>query len=158
MADKDTLWAYVKTVYDDDGLKTLTNIRDRDATAIDDDVGTAAAFSTINLWPIYAQVAFDVDDATHLEVAAFGVIATLWARGGTAQSIQQVSWDHVFGDGGLIEKVRRTGPRAHRAPKSNSSIQTSAENENGVTPYGWSDRKNVPPGILPRSTAPDSVD
>jgi len=154
MADQDTLWAYVKTVYDSDGLVTLTNIRDRDATTANETVGTSAALSTIRLWPLYAQVAFDVSDVAHLEVATFGVIATLWQRGGTAQSILQVSWDAVFGEGGMVEKLRRTDPRSHRGPKSNSAIQTSREDENGDTPYGWSDRKSLPPGTLPSIFSP----
>ena len=137
-------------------MLTLTNVRDRNASSVDETAGTLAAQSVINMWPIYAQVAYDASDDTHVEVAAFGVIAVLWQRGGTAQSIQQVSWDAVFGDGGMIEKLRRTNPRAHRGPKSNSSIQTSAENENGVAPYGWSDRKSLPPGLLPSSRSPDS--
>lgn len=154
MADKDTLWAYVKTVYDSDGLVTLTNIRNRDATTANDTVGLAAAQSTINLWPIYAQTTYDTAQTVHLEVAAVGVIATLWLRGGTAQSIQQVSWDAVFGDGGMVEKLRHTNSRSHRGPKSNSAIQTSREDENGDTPYGWSDRRSLPPGTLPSIFSP----
>jgi len=146
MADKDDLWTYVKTIYDDDGLVTLTNIRDRSATAVDDTVGTAAAASVLNYWPAYAQVAYDATDPLHVEVAAEGVIAVLWRRGGASTSIEQVKWDTVFGDGGTIEKLRRTDPRGRPGPSSNSGITTSQES--GVQ-YGWSDRKSLPPGFLP---------
>ena len=155
MADKDTLWAYVKTVYNSTGLTTLTNIGAPEATAIDNDVGTAAALSTINLWPAYAQVSFDVSDALHLEVAAVGVIALLWRRGGASSEIEQVKWDTVFGDGGMIEKVRRTDPRAHRGPKSNSGTITSQESG---TQYGWSDKAALPPGYLPSTFDTNSED
>tara|TARA_R110000782_G_scaffold253743_1_gene341942 strand:- start:23367 stop:23840 length:474 start_codon:yes stop_codon:yes gene_type:complete len=149
MADKDTIWAYVKTVYDADGLVTLTNIRDRTASTADDAVGTAAALSVINYWPAYAQVAFDVTDGLHLEAAVEGVIAVLWKRGGAASGIEQVKWDTVFGEGGTLEKLRRTDPRGRQGPSTNSGIQTSRENDNGATPFGWSDRRSLPHGLLP---------
>lgn len=149
MADQDTLWAYVQTVYDTEGLLTLTNRSAREATTVDDTVGLAASQSVLNYWPAYAHIDFDVDDALHLEVATEGVIAMLWRRGGASTTIEQVKWDTVFGDGGTIEKLRRTGPRGKQGPNSNSAIKTSAENENGDTPYGWSDRRATPPGLLP---------
>lgn len=153
MASKDTVWAYVKTIYDATGLLTLTNVRDRSATTIDDTVGTAAALSVLNLWPAYTQVDFDVADALHLEVAARGVIAILWERGGAATSIEKTKWDAIFGPGGLADAVKKTGSRGRPGPSSNSTIRTSAENDDGATHYGWSDRKSLPPGILP-SAAP----
>jgi hypothetical protein len=149
MAAKDTLWAYVKTVYSAEGLLTLTNIQDRSATAIDDTVGLAASDSVINLWPAYAQVAFDETNALHLEVAVEGVIAMLWRRGGSSTSIEQVKWDTVFGASGTIEKLRRTSPRARSGPSSNSSTITSTPRTNR---YGWSDTASLPPGFLPRSS------
>jgi len=152
MADADDLWAYVKTVYDTDGLITLTNVRDRAAVAIDDTVGVLAAQSVLNYWPAYAQVAFEVADLLHVEVATEGVIAMLWRRGGASTTIEQVKWDTVFGEGGTVEKLRRTSPRSKRGPSSNSSVRTSREDENGATPYGWSDRRAAPPGLLPNST------
>lgn len=147
MAAQDDLWAYAKSVYDADGLVTLTNIRDRSATAIDETVGTAAALSAIRLWPAYAQVAFDETDGLHLEVGAKAVIAVLWERGGTSSSIEQVKWDTVFGDDGMVSKVRRTNPRGRPGPSSNSGTITTAESG---TQYGWSDPASMPPGFLPR--------
>lgn len=146
MAAQDDLWAYVESVYDVDGLVQLTNIRDRSATAVDDTVGVAAALSFIRLWPSYAQVAFDESDGLHLEVGAAGVIAILWRRGGSSTSIEQVKWDTVFGDDGLISKVKRTDPRGRPGPSSNSGTITSQESG---TRYGWSDSASLPPGYLP---------
>lgn len=146
MADQDDLWAYVESVYDAAGLLTLTNIRDRSATSVDDAVGVAAALSVIRLWPAYAQTTFDVSDGLHLEVAAAGVIALLWRRGGAATSIEQVKWDTVFGDDGMVSKVKRTDPRGRPGPSSNSGTITSQESG---TRYGWSDRRSLPYGIMP---------
>lgn len=155
MADQDDLWTYVASIYDTDGLIPLTNIRDRSATAIDSAVGVAAALSAIRLWPAYAQVDFDVADGLHLEVAAKAVIAVLWERGGTSSSIEQVKWEAVFGDGGLIEKVKRTNPRSRPGPSSNSGTITSVESG---TRYGWADKASLPPGILPSSFDAGSED
>lgn len=148
MAAQDELWSYVKTVYDADGLISLTNIRDRSATAVDNAVGTAAALSTIRLWPAYAQVDFDAANGLHLEVGAKAVIAVLWERGGSSSSIETVKWDTVWGDGGLISKLRETSPRGRPGPSSNSGTITSVESG---TLYGWSDRASLPPGYLPSS-------
>ena len=153
MADKDTLWAYVKTTYDAAGLVTLTNRSVRSATAVDDVVGLAQSQSVLNLWPAYAQVAFDAADPLHLEVAVEGVIAMLWRRGGAATSIEAVKWDTVFGEGGTIEKVRRTNPRSKRGPSSNSAVQTSREDSSGQKSYGWSDPRSLPQGTLPGSVS-----
>jgi len=154
MADQDTLWSYVVTVYDADGLIELTNIRDRSAVAVDTAVGTAAALSAIRLWPAYAQVAFDATDGLHLEVGAKATIAVLWERGGASTSIAKVQWDEVFGEGGMIERIRRTDPRSHRGPVSNSGTITTAESG---TRYGWSDRASMPTGFMPstRDTGQD---
>jgi hypothetical protein len=146
MAAKDDLWAYVESVYDADGLITLTNIRDRSATTVDDVVGLAAAQSVIYLWPAYAQVEFDETDGLHLEVGAVAVISVLWRRGGASSAIEEVKWDQVWGPDGMIQKVRRTDARGHAGPKSNSGTITSTESG---TQYGWSDRKNLPAGYMP---------
>ena len=137
MADQDTLWDAVKIRYDASGLITLTNIRDRSATSIDDTAGTQAAASVIALWPAYAQVEFDATSALHLEV------------GGASSTIEQVKWDEVFGTEGMIQKVRRTDPRARSGPRSNSGILTSQEDGQS---YGWSDPKSLPSGVLPSTT------
>jgi hypothetical protein len=146
LTDQETLWAYAKTVYDSDGLVSLTNIRDRSATAIDDTVGEAAALSVIRLWPSYAQSDFDVSDPVHLETAVDGIIAMLWRRGGASTTIEQVKWDTVFGEGGTIEKLRRTSSRSRSGPSSNSRTITSTTT---TRYYGWSDPASLPPGYLP---------
>jgi len=146
MAAKDDLWAYVESVYDADGLVTLTNIRDRSATTVNDTVGLAAAQSVIYLWPAYAQVDFDELDGLHLEVGAVAVIAILWRRGGASSEIEEVKWDQVWGPEGMIQKVRRTDPRGRAGPKSNSGTITSSESG---TQYGWSDLRSLPAGYMP---------
>lgn len=150
MADADTVWSAVKARYDTSGLLQLTNIRDRAAIAIDDDVGTAAAQTVLSLWPSYAEEAFDVADLLHIEVAVFGTIAALWRRGGAAQSIAKVEWDEVFGAEGMLARVRRTGARGRQGPSSNSGVTTSRENANGPV-RGWSDPASLPVSWLPQS-------
>ncbi|MEY4534767.1 MAG: hypothetical protein RLZZ246_1085, partial [Planctomycetota bacterium] len=147
------LWTAVKADYDSAGLVTLTNIRDRSATTINDSVGTAAAQSVIDLWPIYAQVPYDAANATHVEVAEFGVIAVLWRRGGSSSTIEQVKWDEVFGGEGMISRVRRTGPRGHARPVSNSGVQQAPETgPDGGQVRGWADRESLPVGFLSTRT------
>lgn len=157
MADADDLWTAVKADYDSDGLVSLTNIRNRGATTIDDTVGTNASQSVINLWPMYAQVDYDAGNAVHVEVAELGVIAMLWRRGGAATSIEQVKWDEVFGQQGMMALVRRTNARARIAPTSNSGTTTSKETVNGQKVYGWTDKASLPPSndYRPRSVNED---
>ena len=152
MSDATDLWTAVVADYDSAGLISLTNIRDPAQTAVDTTVGQTASQAVINLWPIYAQEAYDGTDSTHVEIAEMGVIAMLWRRGGSSSTIEQVKWDEVFGDGGLIEKSRRTGPRGRQGPNSNSGVSQKAEAQGGRTINGWSDRASYPPEFLPRRT------
>jgi hypothetical protein len=150
MAAQDDLWTAVKADYDSDGLVTLTNIRNRAALTINDSVGVAASLAVINLWPMHAQAAYDSTNAAHVEVAEMGVIAMLWRRGGSASSIEQVKWDEVFGDNGLISKIRQTGARSHRVGVSNSGVSQSSElDSSGSRVLGWSDRNALPVNYLP---------
>lgn len=144
------LWSAVVSDYDQDGLITLTNIRNRSATSINTSVGEAAAQAVINLWPVYAQADYDPTNQTHVEVAEMGVIAMLWRRGGTSSAIEQVKWDEVFGDDGLITRVRRTGARGRVAPTSNSGVQQAPERDSGGRMVrGWADAASLPPNYLP---------
>lgn len=143
------LWTAVKASYDSDGLIALTNIRDRAATAVDDTVGQNAAQGVIDLWPAYAQVTYDAANALHVEAAKRATIAVLWSRGGTSATIAKVEWDEVFGDDGLIGRVRKTGARGRAAPLTNSGVQTAAEESHGRAVAGWSDREALPHGLLP---------
>ena len=153
MAIANDLWAAVVADYDADGLITLTNVRDRAATTIDDTVGTSAAQAVINLWPVYAETEYDETKDLHVEVAEMGVIAVLWRRGGSATTIEQVKWDEVFSPEGLINKIRRTGPRGHEGPSSNSGVTQKSElTSSGRRVRGWSDRESLPPSFLPRRT------
>ena len=70
MTDATDLFEAVKLVYDAEGLITLTNIRDRSKTSITEGVGDAAAQSVIDLWPAYAEVAYEASNALHEEAAS----------------------------------------------------------------------------------------
>ena len=153
MTDATDLWAAVKTSYDSAGLVPLPNIRDRSATTIDDTVGTDAAQGVIDLWPAYAEEAYDGTSALHVEVGKRAVIAMLWQRGGTASEIAKVEWDEVFSSDGLLARVRRTGARGHAEPSSNSGVSQSSElTSDGGRVRGWSDPAALPLNWLPRRT------
>lgn len=154
VAAADTLWAAVKTRYAAGILISLTN-PGSGATTIDDTRGTNAATAVIALWPAHAQVDFDVDDATHLEVGVRGVVAQLREWGGTSSGAAEADWEEVFGNGGLIEKVRNTGPRAHAGPVSNSGVQPAPETQGGRRVRPWSGRESLPDGILPNRRTAD---
>jgi len=149
------LWTAVVASYPANGLISLTNIDDAAATTINTTFGENAAQAVIDLWPIYAQEAYDSSDATHVEVAKEGVIAMLWRRGGTSNTIAEVKWDSVFSPDGLISRVRRTGSRGHGSPSSNSGVSTKSELSNGRAVRGWADRDSLPPGYMPRRVLAD---
>jgi len=156
MTDASDLFTAVTASYDSDGLITLTNIRDRSATAIDTTAGDNAAQGVIDLWPAFCQEDYDGTNATHLEVAKEGVIAILWRRGGSSTSIEQVKFDSVFSADGLISKIRRTGPRGRQGPNSNSGVSQAPEATSGGGRYrGWSDRESLPVNYMPRRTSAD---
>ena len=148
------LWAAVVASYDNAGLVTLTNIRDRAATVIDTAVGEAAAQSVIDLWPAYVQEAYDAADALHVEAGIRAVIATLFERGGTSANIVEVKWEEAFGDDGILSKVRRTGARARQGPVSNSNVtQATGLTAGGARFRGWADRESLPVNFLPAQTS-----
>lgn len=143
------LWEAVKGSYDNKQLVTLTNIHDRSKTGIDEDVGDDAALSVINIWIIYAQVAYDEGDALHVEVGKRAVIAMLWERGGISVTIARQAWDEVFTDG-VVERLKRTGPRSRMSPASNSNVsQHSGLLSDGTRPEPWADTRALPLGIMP---------
>ena len=153
MTDASELFEAVKLAYDNDGLITLTNIRDRSATSIDEVYGDATAQSVIDLWSAYAQIDYDASDALHVEVAMEGWISLAWRRGGTSASIAEVNWDSVFGPTGMISNVRKTGPRGREGPKSNSNLtQPTGLTSSGQRKVPWSHRDSFPIGIMPRDT------
>jgi hypothetical protein len=153
------LWTAVKASYDSAGLLTLTNIRNRAAVAINDTAGTSASQAVIDLWPIYAQAAYDPLSATNIELGKLGVIAVLWRRGGTSSTIEQVKWDEVFGQSGAIANLRRTGARGHAEPKTNSGALRSPDlTADGRPVLPWSDRRSMPPNFLPTSKPADGLD
>lgn len=149
------LWAAVVESYEDEGLRSLTNPRDKGAAAINTTYGENAAQDVIDLWPMYAQVEWDETDTRHIAVGKQAVIAMLFRRGGSSAKIEQVKWDEVFGDDGLLTRLRRTSPRGRSVPSSNSGVSQRSELESGRAVRGWSDRDSLPPGILPRRTLAD---
>jgi len=156
MSAASDLWAAVVLRYDADGLIPLTNIRDRSATSINTTAGTQASQDTIDLFPIYAQADFDPTNASHVQAAVLGVIAMLWRRGGTSSSIEQVKWDEVYGDSGVIKTLRNVGARARIAPSSNSELSQSSEaTADGQRIRPWSD-KSLFLGNLPRANPAES--
>lgn len=150
-----SLWASVTSNYEDNGLVTLTNPRDPAATLVDDDYGLSAAQEVIDLFPMYAQVEFDEDDSRHITVGRQGVIAVLFRRGGTSSTIAEVKWKEVFGDEGLLVKLKRTTARARQGPSSNSGVKQKSElSSTGGKVRGWSDVASLPGGrgYMPRQT------
>lgn len=158
MTDATELWTEVLANYDPQSLLTLTNIHDPAATVADTTVGQVAAQSVIDLWPAYAQVAYDSTSGLHVEVASKAVIAMLWDRGGTAASIAKQKWDDIFTDG-VIAQVKMTSPRAHGGPRSNSGVTQSSELlADGSRGRPWSDLRSLPLGIMPSRRSTDPFD
>lgn len=156
MAANDELWGAVVAAYPAQALVELTNINDRSANGINTSVGNAAAQSVINLWPAYAQVAYDLTSQLHVEVGMVGVIAILWRRGGVSSALEQVKWDEVFGDNGLIQKLRRTGPRGRSSPKISGALTASSQStSDGQNIRPWSDKDSLPVGFLPLNKTAD---
>lgn len=149
MTDATTLWASVKSSYPTDDLITLSSIRDRSATAVDDTAGADASQAVLDLWPIYAQADFDIANAKHVQVAKFAVISMLWRRGGTATTVAKVEWDEVWGADGMITRLRNTSVRGRLSASSNSDVVSSRRDSDGTKKRGWSDPQSLPTNFLP---------
>ncbi len=149
------LWAAIGVSYDTASLRSLTNIHDRAATSVNDTVGVDASQGAINLFPIYAQVDYDETNDLHVEVGKRAVIALLWERGGTAAQAAKQEWDEVFTDG-VVERLKREGPRARVIPKSNSGVTQQTETlADGSRPMPWADRSALPSGLMPGRRSSD---
>lgn len=143
------LWEAVKVSYDAKQLISLTNIHQRNQTTINETVGDDAALGAINLWIIYAQVEYDENNGLHVEVGKRAVIALLWERGGVSAAIAREEWTEVFTDG-VIDRLKRTGPRARMSPSSNSNVaQHSGLRSDGTKSEPWADTRSLPGGIMP---------
>lgn len=150
------LWAAVVASYSEQTLIDLTRVNDQASSTIGTTVGESAAQEVIDLWPLYAQVAFDITNAAHVAVGKHATIAVLWRRGASTTQVAKVEWGEVFGEDGMIGRVRLTGARAHTVARSNSGVQQASELDNGIAVRGWSDRESLPGGLLPsRRTARD---
>lgn len=147
------LWAAVALSYPTSGLIALTNLSDNAAVAVNQTAGELAAQEVLDIWPAYAQCDYDETSALHVAIAKRAVIAQLWVKGGTAANIARLTWDEVFAGEGLIDRLKRTGPRARQGPLSNSGVQMNREDR--IAPIlGWSDRDSLPGGILPNTRSP----
>jgi len=141
------LWASVVANYESEGLVNLTNPRDNSATTVGTAYGESAAQEVVDLFPLYGQVVYDAASSQHLAVGRRAVIAVLFERGGTASSIAEVEWKEVFGDDGLLTKLKRTSARARQGPNSNSGVQQRSElTSTGQKVRGWSDPDALPGG------------
>lgn len=143
------LWAAVVVAYESKGLITLTNIRDRSASAIDTTVGESAAQQVIDLFPLFVQADYDAADARHVAVGMRATIAELWERGGSAAKIAKIEGEEVYGDNGLMEKLRQTSSRARPEPDTNSGVTQSVEQIDGQNVQGWSDLGSQARGTMP---------
>jgi len=153
MADKDTLWTNVKAAYATDLLLPLTNIHDATAIAIDDAVGTAAAQQAIDYFVMYAETTFVITTSTHNAVGIRATIAVLLERGGVSSALAREEWDEVFGDTGLLSKVKKTGARGRQAFTTNSNMtQASGLTSSGKRRKPWGDVESLPVNYMPRSS------
>ena len=158
MTDATDLWDSVVTNNDLEGLVTLTNPSDNNATAVDATYGASAAQEVIDLFPLYGQVTYDASDSQHVAVGRRALIAILYERGGTSSSIAKVEWDEVFGDDGMIIKLKRTSARSRQGPSTNSGVQQKSElTSNGRPVRSWSEPASLPGGerYMPRRTIVD---
>lgn len=147
------LWTDVVANYEGEGLINLTNPRDNSATAVDTTYGESAAQEVIDLFPLYGQVVYDASDSQHVAVGRRAVIAVLYERGGTASTIAEVEWKEVFGDDGLLMKLKRTSARGRQTPNSNSGVSQRSElTTDGQKVRPWSSPDALPGGrgFLPR--------
>ena len=153
MTAANDLWTSVVANYESEGLINLTNPRDNNATSVATSYGQTAAQEVIDLFPIYGQVTYDATSTLHVAVGRRAVIAVLYSRGGTSSTIAEVEWDEVFGDTGMITKLKRTSARARQGPNSNSGVSQKSElTSSGQKVRGWSDPTSLPGGYsyLPR--------
>lgn len=152
------LWTSVVANTDEERLINLTNPLDNSATAIDTTYGELAAQEVIDLFPLYGQVAYDAANTQHVAVGRRATIAVLYERGGTSSATAETAWNEVFGDNGLMAKLKRTSSRARRGPKSNSGVRQRSElTSGGQRVRAWSSPDALPGGrrYMPRRVIVD---
>lgn len=145
------LWAAVVASYPANIVLQLSNLGSPEATTVNTTAGEAAAQEVIDLWPVYAQVAYSASNATHVAVGKIATLTMLARKSGHAATSATVEWDQVFGGDGMIARIKETSARAWPSPASNSGVTTRRENADGVNIRGWGDRDAIPHGLLPSS-------
>jgi len=153
MTDATDLWDSVVANYPSEGILSLSRPRQNEENTVDTAYGVTAAQEAIDSFPLFAQIVYDAADAQHVLVGRRAVIAILYERGGTSSEIAKVEWDEVFGDGGLMEKLQRTGARGRTTGATNSGVRQRTElTSDGKRVRGWSDPDALPGGrrYLPR--------
>lgn len=147
MTDKATVWTEVKAAYPAEMLAPLTNLYDRSSgsTTVDDTVGQAAAQQFIDLFPDYAEVEFDASNRKHLARAIPGTVAILYQRDGLRTEEAKRAFDHVFGESGTMNALKRTGARARVEPKTTAPDTLASGQERRA----WSHEKSLPTGFMP---------
>lgn len=147
------LWTAVVAAYDSQGLEELTNPRNPETTSVNTTIGQSAAQHFIDLFPIYAEVAYSASDTQHVAIGLQGTIAVLFRRGGASTTIDEVKWDTVFGQDGLLSKLRNTTTR-QRLPLTTSAPDTDSS---GNDLRGWSHKKSMPSDFLPSDVIDDGT-
>ena len=142
------VWTATKASKDAGTLRALTNPRDTSATAPNDTVGTQAAADALAHWSSHAQTPFDAADPAHLAAAVEATIAQLWRRNAPSSEAASRTWSIVWGDSGLVSKLRDTGPRGAQAPLLGYAHDD--RDSQGRRPYDYGDRRALPHGLLPR--------
>lgn len=142
------VWTETKAAKDPNVLRALTRPRDTSATMIDDAVGERAAADALAFWEMHAQTPFDAANPQHLAVAVEATIAQLWRRNAPTSDAAERTWRTVWGDDGLVAKLRATGPRGAQGPALGYAYDT--RNARGRRRRDFGDRRDYPRGILPR--------
>jgi len=148
-----TLWTATKARKDAYAILSLTNPRDTSAVTPNDSVGEQAAADVLGFWSIYAQEDFDESNEAHLVAAVEGVVAQLWRRNAPTSEAADRAWKLVFGDDGMVAKIRSTGPRSAQGPVI--ARRRDEVSRDGYALRSFGDRRNVPAGVLPKRRRED---
>ena len=123
------LATHVQNRYSTEYLIQLTNPQNRNATTVNTTLLGFSADDVDALFDVYAGVAYDDSDATHVAVAVEGVIAFLMRRTGQATAEARVTaW---------LASIRALGSVSGRnrvTPDSTTKMQPSEDDRLSSTP------------------------